>query len=372
MEQSVQDYLCFLKYCLHGEEEVPRCVERISWTDLLCFAKKQGIVGVYWDGIVKMPNSTNNKPSEDDVMDWMGETVKLQRHGKKLDNRTVEVFNNLRADGFECCVLKGQTNNRFYPSTYSRTPGDIDIWVYSSRNRLLHYILDKFGKTVVSYHHLDYPSYSDTPIDAHTTPIYSTNPFNNIRVQKYFQSEAKRQMTNVIPLADGSKVYGLTNDVNLLFQLMHLHKHLCYEGIGIRQLIDYFYLLKGASISQEETISLINNIKRMHLAKFANGIMYILHTKLGLDRKYCYMSEDPKEGEYILSQMLIGGNFGRYDQRVQNYQKRKYVFMRYPRKIAFVLSKWKHDPYEISWMPVFITVNWFIQHWYKWHYHLKW
>ena len=48
---------------------------------MLC--KKQSIVGVYWDGIVKMPDSTNNKPSEDDVMDWMGENVKLAKARKE-------------------------------------------------------------------------------------------------------------------------------------------------------------------------------------------------------------------------------------------------------------------------------------------------
>lgn len=372
MDIQTIDYLEFLKFCLEPKNAIPSSVESINWTKLLDFAKKQSIVGIYWEGVRRLSNIGTNKPSKDDVMEWVGESVKLQRQGKKLDERTFEVYNKLISDGFDCCVMKGQTNNRFYPNPYSRTPGDVDIWVSGGRKRLIHYILDKFGKTVVSYHHLDYPLYKDTSVDAHTTPIYTTNPFNNIRVQRFFKSQAKRQMSNVVQLANGKDVHGMTDDVNLLFQLMHLHKHLCYEGIGLRQLIDYYYLVKDTRLTDEELSSIVKNIKRMHLMKFAKGIMFLLHVQLGLDKRYCFLYEDEKEGEYILSQMLIGGNFGRNDQRVQNYQKRKYVFQRYPRKIAFVLSRWRHDPYEISWQPIFITINWFVQHWYKWHYHLSW
>ena len=38
-------------------------------------------------------------------------------------------YTHLREDGLRCCILKGQGNALMYPNPYSRTPGDIDVWI---------------------------------------------------------------------------------------------------------------------------------------------------------------------------------------------------------------------------------------------------
>ena len=45
------------------------------------------------------------------------------------ENVAAATIEQLEKDGFKCCVLKGQGNNLLYPNVYSRTPGDIDVWL---------------------------------------------------------------------------------------------------------------------------------------------------------------------------------------------------------------------------------------------------
>ena len=45
------------------------------------------------------------------------------------------LYSMLRGDGLRCCILKGQENALMYPNPYSRTPGDIDVWIDASRER---------------------------------------------------------------------------------------------------------------------------------------------------------------------------------------------------------------------------------------------
>lgn len=367
MESSpdIKPFLEFLVFSLNPTDKVPSSTNKINWQDLLTFAKKQCIVGIYWYGINHLPQDYVNKPDEDDVMEWMGEAVKLQRRGEKLDEKTVEISNILNDDGFENCILKGQTNNRFYPSPYIRTPGDIDVWVDSKRTDLLHYILRKCGTTDIAYHHFDFPIFKDVPAEVHIKPIYSANPFKNYKLQKFFRKEFKTGIRHKVKLVNGAEVNGLTDKVNLLFQLMHMHKHLCTEGLGLRQVIDFYYLLNRSNLSANECEEVIELIKKFHLLKFACGIMYILHTILGYDGGKNLVQEDSDEGKYILEQILQGGNFGKYDTRLTDYKQEPNHFLRFIKLMRLLLSRWSHDPYEVSWQPLFFIVNWFMIHWYK-------
>lgn len=366
LDDKTQSYLDFLSFSLCPQERnVPKGVSHLNWSELLAFAKKQCIVGIFWGGILQLSNIDDNKPSEDDVMEWLKDVVKLERRGAILDNKTVEVFNQFRKDGFRCCILKGQTNNRFYPSPYVRTPGDIDIWVEGGRKKLRHYILSKVGHTEVEYHHLDFPLFNDAPVEVHNIPIFSCNLLNNLRIQKYFSSEFVRQMDNNVLLMNKQQVCGLTDDANIIFQLLHMHKHLCTEGLGLRHIIDFYYLLNSAQLSKMDSSRIVSQITAFHLYKFAGGVTYILHTILGLNDEKCIVPENVIEGKYILSQILIGGNFGKYDNRYLEYKNKKRHWSRFVSLMKMLCSRWRHDPYEISWQPLFYIVNFFMMRWYN-------
>lgn len=125
------DFLTFLGYCLSPDSQaLPECAARICWADLLQFAKKQSVVGVYWQGVKRMSGLETNRPSEDDVMDWMVEVSKIAKRNRKVNAVAVKVVKGFRQQGFDACVLKGQGNALLYPDPSSRIPGDIDVYVH--------------------------------------------------------------------------------------------------------------------------------------------------------------------------------------------------------------------------------------------------
>lgn len=118
-----KDFLLFLSYCLSPDSQaLPECAAHICWADLQQFAKKQSVVGVYWQGVKRMSGLETNRPSEDDVMDWMVEVSKIAKRNRKVNAVAVKVVYGFRQQGFDACVLKGQGNALLYPTPSSRTP----------------------------------------------------------------------------------------------------------------------------------------------------------------------------------------------------------------------------------------------------------
>ena len=94
------DFLTFLGYCLSPDSQaLPECAARICWADLLQFAKKQSVVGVYWQGVKRMSGLETNRPSEDDVMDWMVEVSKIAKWNRKVNAVAVKVVKGFRQQG---------------------------------------------------------------------------------------------------------------------------------------------------------------------------------------------------------------------------------------------------------------------------------
>ena len=75
---------------------------------------------------------------------------------------------------------------------------------------------------------------------------------NNIlyhaRLQKWFRRNADLQCSNVVSLPDGAGDIAIpTTAFNVVYQLTHLYHHFFDEGIGMRQIIDYFLVVNDFS-----------------------------------------------------------------------------------------------------------------------------
>ena len=70
------------------------------------------------------------------------------------------------------------------------------------------------------------------------------NPIYNARLQKWFRRNADLQCSNVVGLSDGAGDIAIpTTSFNVIYQLTHLYHHFFDEGIGMRQIIDYYYVV---------------------------------------------------------------------------------------------------------------------------------
>ena len=315
----------FLKYCLGGKDNMSNVVADIDWEQLYSFASKQAILGFCFDGIERLgkeyPNELRQNPiGKNLLMTWMGKAQQIRRQNMKVNAVAAKLYSKFRVDGFRCCILKGQGNAVMYPNPYSRTPGDIDVWVNASREdiRVLAQSL-AMGKGCVkdeSLNHIEL-EVNGVAVELHSTPAIMNNPVYNNRLQKWLKRNADLQCSNIVPLPDNAGDVAVpTSYFNCVYQLFHLYHHYFYEGVGLRQIIDYYYVVSMFNVDCVMFNSLQRELKYLGLWKFAGAVMYVLHVVLGLSEEKMICPIDVKRGRVFLDEILSGGNFGHYDTRI--------------------------------------------------------
>ena len=243
----------FLKYCLRAKSDVNKVIAGIDWQMLYSFAFKQALLGLCFDGIERLgkeyPEELKLNPiGRELLMTWMGKAQQIRRQNMKVNAVASKLFSMLREDGLRCCILKGQGNALMYPNPYSRTPGDIDVWIDASRERIMEYAQKKFELgDDIRLQHLE-TSLDGVPVELHFFPCSMNNPIYHARLQKWFKRNADLQCSNVVSLPDGAGDIAIpTTAFNVIYQLTHLYHHFFDEGIGMRQIIDYFLVVNDFS-----------------------------------------------------------------------------------------------------------------------------
>lgn len=348
---QITQYLAFLAWCLNPTDDgrVDDIIDGIDWHELKLFAKKQRIVYVYWYAMQK-----HLKLKDNVVLDWMSSAVRIPRASKKVYQQCVELSEYFKKEGFRTCILKGQGNALHYPDPYTRNPGDIDIWVEGGRDKVVDFICRTSHPQEVVYHDIDFPYFDDINTEAHFIPAYLENPFLNKKLQRYISTHAEEQFSNEVQAPDGiGSFHAPTLEFNLIYQLLHLDKHLRTEGIGLRQLVDYYYLLRKyheSNPSDQQIQAIRHDIKEFRLGKFTGAVMYIMHNILRIDKECLLAEPNEKEGKFLLEEMMKSGDMGRYDTRLSKMHKAKGI-KKFIELEKFKLRLLAHYPQNAVWMP---------------------
>ena len=368
---DITAFFAFLKYCLGSKENMSRMIAGMDWQELYSFASKQALLGLCFEGIERLgkeyPEELRLNPIERNLlMTWMGKAQQIRRQNMKVNVVASKLYSMLREDGLRCCILKGQGNALTYPNPYSRNPGDIDVWIHASRERIMEYARKKFElEDDIRLQHLE-TSLNGVPVELHFFPCSMNNPLYHARLQKWFKRNADLQCSNVVSLPDGiGEIVIPTTAFNVVYQLTHLYHHFFDEGIGMRQIIDYYFVLvKNEERRMKNLTALQRELKYLGLWKFAGAMMYVLHEVLGLSEEKMIAPMDEKRGKLLLAEILNGGNFGKhftkYGHFTQQGMAKKY-FLKIWRNMHFV----RYYPAEALCEPLFRTWHFLWRMWQK-------
>ncbi len=232
----------FLRFCIGSVKEIPDSLKEADWKELYAIAKKQCLVGVLFDGIKKLPAEYVGMKKEL-LLQWMAESQMLEKANVRLNDAAIQVSEWFRKKGFRTCILKGQGNALMYPNPYSRTPGDIDIWVEGGDKRVISFVRSISPHEKACYHHIEFPSYKGVEVEVHYRPSFLLCFWHDRKLQKYYERVKEEQFSHRVMLGEQGEIAIPTAEFNLIFQLTHIFSHLMNEGIGLRQLVDYFYVL---------------------------------------------------------------------------------------------------------------------------------
>ena len=232
----------FLRFCIGSAKEIPGSLKEVDWKELYAIAQKQCLVGVLFDGIKKLPAEHVGMEKEL-LLQWMAESQMLEKANVRLNDAAIQVSEWFQKKGFRTCILKGQGNALMYPNPYSRTPGDIDIWVEGGDKRVISFVRSISPHEKACYHHIEFPSYKGVEVEVHYRPSFLLCFWHNRKLQKYYERVKEEQFSHRVMLGEQGEIAIPAVEFNLIFQLTHIYAHLMNEGIGLRQLLDYYYVL---------------------------------------------------------------------------------------------------------------------------------
>ena len=346
---TVADLFFDLVRCGMGKccslSRVPGAVE---WGELYEIANKQTLEGIAFAGIGRLPQE--QRPPKRLLLSWHATNEQIKEKNIELNKRCVAVSDRFSQLGFRNCILKGQGVAQLYPNPYTRTPGDIDIWLEGGCDKVLSYIKKCFPNCKPTYHHVDFPIKKGLGIEVHFTPSWMHSPCGNRRLQKYMDKHAEEQFCNYVTTAEGG-FFTPTASFNRIYILLHIYRHLFQEGVGLRQLLDYYYVVdKGLTIQEKEEC--VKMLKKLGLKNFAAAVMYVLKEKFCLDDDKLIVPADAGRGEFLLKEIMIAGNFGKYDSRYETIPKEN-EFAHFVNSMKRTLRLATQYPGETLWSPYF-------------------
>lgn len=332
-----------------------------QWEELFSSAKKQALIGVCFSAIEKLP--AEQRPPKELLMQWWAITQQIEKQNTLLNHRTIQVWESFARDGFRAIILKGQGNARWYPNPLRRQSGDIDVWLTNSRKpfdldvsraEILSYVKSRFPVERADLKHIHYPLFTDVAVEVHFQPGIIRGWRRNRKLQDFFTEE----MSNCqgVKLEDNKGSYHVVTipspNMNAVYLLVHLFDHFMYEGVGMRQVLDYYYFLLHDfdNINKEYICKTLKNI---HLLHFCGAVMWILKDVFCLNDLYLIAKPDKARGTLLLNEIIAGGNFGQYDDRLWKAEDSRLNF--YWRRTKRQLRFFRYYPVEVISTPLFLA-----------------
>ena len=336
-------FFALLRFALNTDVTETETIEAGEWPDIYAVATRQSLRALIYKGIARLPK--DNRPPTDLMLQWYGEAEKVHDMNLVLNDEAARLTRRFTEEGHRTVILKGQANARLYPDPQSRQPGDIDIWVEGGRKSVLD-LLEKMGlmkdSPVVSYHHVHlHANERGVDVEVHFRPSSGNmNPFSNRRLQKWLKQEIVREIELT---SEGFCVPSVS--FALMMQLSHIQRHFLAGGIGLRQIVDYYMLLRSSTLEDRQSVA--DQLKRMGLWHTAGAVMWLQSHVLALDESLLLCPPDEYRGQWMLREIMESGNFGQYAR--WNHPSLPVRFVRRKHRWLQLL---RFDFWEVPWFEV--------------------
>lgn len=303
-----------IQVAIGHRESLSRVPSAAEWNALYRMSQKQAVAGVCFCGVQQLPKEQLVEMPVQLKLQWFTLAESVKKKNEVMNRKCAEVYNALTKEGFRCVILKGQgvaelyeiRNEEFGVSLgLYRQSGDIDVWMWKNGFSLKENRKEvvRFARTIQpdatgSEHHTAV-EWMGTDVEMHYAPAYFCNPFANRRFRKWFMEY------------DKSKFYLSENsfcvpdaEFNMVFLLSHAFRHYMYEGLGLRQVMDYYFLLQNLNVNHDHD----NLIKRLGMARFEKAMKWVIgYVFEGKD-----VEDGRKSGKLLLAHIIEGGNFGKH------------------------------------------------------------
>lgn len=358
MQQTIKLEFELIQVALGHKDCLSHSPSVDEWFYLFEFAKKQALLGVCVNAlnILVNQNQTKNLPFEL-KMQWLALLLKIQQRNKLINKRCIEIQQLFTEKGFNSCILKGQGIANIYGELSSyRQPGDIDLLVFGGQNKILNFLKTQEPDVEWDYVHANFHQFKDVEVEVHYRPCVLFNLWRNKIIQRWL---ADNLTIENVSLSEG-EINVPSNKYNAIFLMAHAYHHLINGGIGLRQMMDYYMLLKKIGNDSEIKLSkyksdITESFKAFGFYRFATAVMWVMQEVFALDEKYLLCKPNATEGSFLLNEIMEGGNFGQYDKRHKGCNMKKGRTFLLFNKLRNNMHLIKHYTGEVIWLPLYFT-----------------
>lgn len=357
-------------------DSLSRVPSAAEWSMLYGMAVKQAVVGVCFCGVQRLPKEQLVEMPVQLKMKWFALAESVKQRNELMNRRCVELQQMLEKEGMESCILKGQGVARLYDFNVNdngnlgayRQSGDIDVYVPCGMEKAMRWCRKKYGEVEFDYINAHVPVFKDVEVELHWRVQSMTNLFRNRRLQRWLEREETKEMifggkADMKPSeslqSSETSITVPSLEFNAFYLMLHCYNHEFSSGLGLRQLMDYYFLLRNINVNNKDKgdNSAPFNCLFMEfgMERFVGAVMWIMQEVFGLERERLLCVPDEKEGRYILAEVMAGGNFGHHDKRIRKVGNGKWqsVFA----NLQHAMHVLKRYPSEALWMPVWMVYH---------------
>lgn len=320
-----------------------------EWMEIYAESERQAVTGILLHGIDRLP--AEQRPSQAFLLQWIGVGQMIEQRNHLMDECCRKLLRKLAEQGLYGTILKGQGIAQLYYKDLQplRQSGDIDVYVTCGLKKALEFAAYlKQKENEWDYKHLHLHIWNDTEVEMHYRVEVLLNLWKNRKLQKWFKDN------NGLLYIEINGITTPTILINVFYILLHIYRHFLYKGVGMRQIVDYYMVLKTVHDNRINTDISLKAVSRFGMNRFAKGLMWLMHETLGMPKEWILWAPDEKEGRFILGEVLTGGSFGYHDQRLTHGGGKWNTVKQVCKHNWHLLS---HYPADVIWAPI-----WFVWH----------
>ena len=236
---TVNTLFYLLRVAIGAEEPTAEKIEDVSWQSVYAMARKQGVLAIAFDGLVKIFEQDKDFAKafpQSLKLQWINAAFHIENRYDYAKKVCSELVDKWAEQGIETLCLKGLAFSTYYPVPNHRECGDFDCYLYDDYAKG-NAIAKELGAKVEDgwYKHSEI-IYRKVMIENHRYIVAVRNSKKikqlHICLDKIARSEARKAIFD-------TKIEMPSAMFNALFLSHHSLTHFLFEGIRLRHILDW-------------------------------------------------------------------------------------------------------------------------------------
>lgn len=243
-------------------------LKAIDLEEMLRFSMQQGVNAIAFASLLKIWDEIDKCDEEKDalilvLMKWTGYSWVIKRNYSVLYNSAKQFMELMRSSNVNVLLFKGFAMNSFYPDPTVRSFGDFDFYSFGEHKKVAK-IVEEFGIKVDYYSKHDIFDFHSCHIELHKYFV-KNDTWSGRLINGYLLSIAK--ISNFKKQEEGWLVPSI--EFNAIYLLRHMADHLGYEGVTLKNLVDWALFLKSLNPSEvksnEKVLDVLKRSKMLNI-----------------------------------------------------------------------------------------------------------